>query len=150
MSENNVKPILRAARKADAHAVAKLLGQLGYECVPEDAAERIAAIRDESRQMLLVAELGGDLCGLLALDFMYFLPMGRTTCRITALIVDERHRNCGLGRTLLREAELLARAHGAARIEVTTANHRHEAHSFYRNCGYVESSIRFMKRLGDA
>jgi ribosomal protein S18 acetylase RimI-like enzyme len=150
MAKTSAKPNLRAAKMTDASSVAKLLSQLGYECTADDAAERISIIRDESRQMLLVADLNGDICGLLAVDFMYFLPMGRVTCRITALIVSEQHRHSGLGRSLIKEAELLARAQGAARIEVTTANHRHEAHHFYRNCGYEESSIRFMKRLGDA
>jgi GNAT superfamily N-acetyltransferase len=141
---------LRPARASDAGAVAKLLGELGYPCTREDASARIAVVLDDTRQRLLVADLHGDLCGLLALDFLYYLPLGRLSCRITALVVAESHRRYGLGRELVREAEHLARHEGAARIELTTAAHRHEAHAFYRSCGYEESSVRFVKRLGDA
>jgi GNAT superfamily N-acetyltransferase len=146
----NAPPVLRNAEVADAAGVARLLSQLGYECTREEAAERILIVHDEPTQLLIVADLHGDLCGLVALDFMYYLPLGRDTCRITALVTDERHRHRGIGRALLREADQRARQAGAARIEVTTAGHRQEAHAFYRACGYSESSIRFVKRLGDA
>ena len=143
-------PNLRMAKPSDGQAVARLLGELGYECTREESIERIVTVLEDPSQVLLVAELHGEACGLLALDFMYYLPLGRNTCRITALIVANSHRHLGVGRTLLREAEQRARTSGAARIEVTTAIHRHEAHDFYRACGYVESSMRFVRRLGDA
>jgi GNAT superfamily N-acetyltransferase len=81
---------------------------------------------------------------------MYYLPLHATTCRIVALAVAPEAQRTGIGRWLLREAEGLARQAGAARIELTSAGHRHEAHDFYRNCGYDDSALRFMKRLGDA
>ncbi len=145
-----LRPLLRRATESDAAGVAILLVELGYECSAADAAERIRAMNGEGRQALIVADLHGELCGLVALDVMYYLPLGRNTCRITALVVGDGFRQFGVGRALLREAEQIARQHGAARIEVTTAGHRHEAHDFYRACGYVESSLRFVKRLGDA
>jgi len=56
----------------------------------------------------------------------------------------------GIGRLLLREAETLARAAGAVRIELTSASQRQDAHAFYRACGYGDGALRFVKRLGDA
>lgn len=147
---STLRPLLRRATPSDAAGVARLLAELGYECAVADAAERIRAMAAEGRQSLIVADLHGELCGLVALDVMYFLPLGCNTCRITALVVGEGFRQFGVGRALLREAEHLARQRGAARIEVTTAEHRHEAHDFYRACGYAESSRRFVRRLGDA
>jgi GNAT superfamily N-acetyltransferase len=144
------RPQLRPARPSDGAAVSRLLGELGYQCTREEAVERIMTVAEDPSQVLLVAELQGETCGLLSLDFMYYVPLGRTTCRITALIVADSHRKLGVGRELLRDAELRARAAGAARIEVTTASHRLEAHDFYRACGYTESSTRFVRRLGDA
>jgi N-acetylglutamate synthase-like GNAT family acetyltransferase len=145
-----LRPLMRQATESDAGAVARLLAELGYECGPSDAVERIRTVARDPRQVLIVADLHGELCGLVALDLMYFLPLGCNTGRITALVVGEGYRQFGVGRALLREAEQHARARGAARIEVTTAGHRHEAHDFYRACGYAESSLRFVKRLGDA
>jgi GNAT superfamily N-acetyltransferase len=145
-----LRPLMRRATEADAAAVARLLAELGYECSTADAAERVRALSGEDNQALIVADLHGELCGMVALDVMYYLPLGCNTCRITALVVGDGYRQFGVGRALLREAEHVARLHAAARIEVTTADHRHEAHDFYRACGYAESSLRFVKRLGDA
>ena len=79
---------------------------------------------------------------------MYYLPLGTTTCRITALVVTPTAQGLGIGRQLLKEAERRARSGGAARIELTSGSQRTEAHAFYRACGYKDSSVRFVKQLG--
>jgi GNAT superfamily N-acetyltransferase len=79
---------------------------------------------------------------------MYYLPLGTTTCRVTALVVTPTAQGLGIGRTLLKEAERRARVGGAARIELTSGAQRTEAHAFYRACGYKDSSVRFVKLLG--
>lgn len=140
---------LRAAVPADADDVARLLTALGYPCDPADAAERIATVLHNDRQALVVARDGGRVEGLMSLDFMYYLPLGATTCRVTALVVSPDARGRGLGRLLLRDAERRARLGGAARLEVTSAGHRTEAHAFYRACGFSEGAVRFVKLLGD-
>jgi GNAT superfamily N-acetyltransferase len=112
--------------------------------------ERIASILDNDRQALVLARHAGAVCGLIALDFMYYLPLGTTTCRITALVVTPEAQGRGLGRQLLREAERRARAGGAARLELTSGSQRIDAHAFYRACGYGDGTVRFIKRLGAA
>lgn len=140
---------LRNATPADAEDVAGLLTSLGYPCESADAGERIAMVLHNERQALILARHRGIACGLLSLDFMYYLPLGTTTCRVTALVVNEDARGQGLGRLLLRDAERRARLGGAARLEVTSAGHRTEAHAFYRACGFSEGAVRFVKLLGD-
>ncbi|MCD9031692.1 GNAT family N-acetyltransferase [Luteimonas sp. Y-2-2-4F] len=141
---------LRSASLVDADDVAALLSEMGYPCDVHDAAQRIRAIIDNDRQALVVARCGGEVCGLLALDFMYYLPLGTTTCRITALVVRNDAQGRGLGRQLLREAERRARFGGAARLEITSGSQRTDAHAFYKACGYSDGTLRFIKRLGDA
>ncbi len=141
---------LRSASTIDADDVAALLSELGYPCDAHDAAQRIATIVDNDRQALVVARCDGEVCGLIALDFMYYLPLDTTTCRITALVVSTSAQGRGLGRQLLREAERRARAAGAARIELTSGSQRTDAHAFYKACGYSDGTVRFIKRLGDA
>ncbi len=140
---------LRGAVPADADDVAALLTQLGYPCEAADAAERIATVLHNDRQALILARHRGAVCGLLALDYMYYLPLGTTTCRVTALVVSTAAQGHGLGRLLLRDAERRARIGGAARLEVTSASHRTEAHAFYRACGFSDGAARFVKLLGD-
>ena len=141
---------LRMAVVADADDVARLLSDLGYPCEIDEAVERISVIADNDRQALVVARRGGAVCGLVALDFMYYLPLGTTTCRVTALVVTPSAQGFGIGRHLLKEAERRARTCGAARIELTSGAQRTEAHAFYQACGYSGSSVRFVKALGSA
>ena len=141
---------VRTAMGGDAAGIAALIEVLGYPCTPDEAIERLRAIAAEPDQTLLVADRGGELCGLLGLDLMYYLPLGARTCRITALVVAPMHEGEGIGRELLQAAEVWGRQAGAARIEVTSAAHRDQAHAFYRACGYSDGALRFVKRLGDA
>ena len=141
---------LRSASLVDADDVAALLTELGYPCDTEDAAQRIHAIIDNDRQALVVARVAGVVAGLVALDFMYYLPLDTVTCRINALVVTSSARGQGLGRQLLREAERRARAGGAARLELTSGSQRTDAHAFYRACGFGDGTVRFVKRLGEA
>lgn len=139
---------LRNAVLADADDVARLLTEMGYPCDIDEAAERIDAIAGNDRQALVVARREGAVCGLIAIDFMYYLPLGTTTCRVTALVVSPTAQGLGIGRQLLKDAERRARSGGAARIELTSGSQRTEAHAFYRACGYSDGTVRFIKRLG--
>ncbi|WP_242109496.1 GNAT family N-acetyltransferase [Luteimonas aquatica] len=141
---------LRSASLIDADDVAALLSEMGYPCEAPDAAQRIATIIDNDRQALVVARCDGVVRGLIALDFMYYLPLDTTTCRITALVVSAEAQGRGLGRQLLREAERRARIAGAARLELTSGSQRLDAHEFYKACGYSDGTLRFIKRLGAA
>jgi GNAT superfamily N-acetyltransferase len=139
---------VRSASPIDADDVARLLSEMGYPCSVDEARERIVTITANDRQALVLARSGGRVCGLIALDFMYYLPLGTTTCRVTALVVTPTAQGLGIGRALLKEAERRARVGGAARIELTSGAQRTEAHAFYRACGYKDSSVRFVKLLG--
>ena len=143
---------VRPAAREDAFGLSELLGVLGYPCPPEEAAQRLLALRHDPDQTLLVVSDPdtGKLQGLVCCDVSYYLPLGAPTCRITALAVTPEAEGKGVGRLLLREAESLARGAGAVRIELTAASHRLEAHEFYRACGYEEGAFRFVRRLGDA
>jgi GNAT superfamily N-acetyltransferase len=139
---------LRNAVVGDADDVARLLTELGYPCDTDEAIERISAILANERQALVVARSRGVVCGLIALDFMYYLPLGTSTCRVTALVVNAEAQRHGIGRQLLRDAERRARLGGAARIELSSGSQRTDAHAFYRACGYGDGTVRFIKQLG--
>ena len=141
---------LRSASLMDADDVAALLSALGYPCDREDASERIHAIIANDRQAMVLARCDGIVCGLIALDFMYYLPLGTTTCRITAMVVTPDAQGRGLGKLLLREAERRARTGGAARLEITSGSQRTDAHAFYKACGYGDGTVRFVKALLNA
>lgn len=141
---------LRSATSIDADDVAALLTALGYPCDRQDALQRINKIIENDRQALIVARCNAVVCGLVALDFMYYLPLDSMTCRITALVVTPEQQGRGLGRQLIREAERRARFAGAARLELTSGSQRKDAHQFYKETGFSDGTLRFIKRLGDA
>jgi len=142
------EPVIRGARVGDSHDVARLLELLGYPCSRDEAAERIVTVLSDPRQQLLLAERDGHVCGLIALNMVYSVAHGANLARITALVVDDTCQREGIGRRLLREVESLSRNEGISRIEVTSGPQRHDAHTFYRECGYSEGSLRFVKLLG--
>ena len=142
-------PGIRAAAIGDASDVALLLDALGYPCSRDEAAERIAFVLGDQRQHLLLAEIAGHACGMVALDMRYSFTRGADQARITALVVLPACSRQGIGRRLLREVESISRRAGIARIEVTSNARRSDAHAFYHGCGYTDGSRHFFKLLGD-
>jgi len=140
---------IRPAQIGDAGDVAGLLDELGYPCTRDEAAERISRVLHDPRLFLLVAEIEGAVCGLMALDIRYSITRGNDMARITALVVSANCARQGIGRQLLREAEAIARRAQIARIEVTSNVRREAGHAFYLGCGYNEGSKHFIKLLGD-
>jgi GNAT superfamily N-acetyltransferase len=149
-ASSSTQVYIRPAVLEDAPGIAALLVALGYPCSTEEAATRLRHLRDEPEQQLWLAEEHGEAIAMLAMDIRYYLPLGAHTCRITALVVLDAFQGRGIGKRLLREAEIKARQAGATRVELTTAAYREQAHQFYRACGYENASLRFVKRLGDA
>lgn len=142
-------PRVRAAQLGDASDVAGLLGTLGYPCTRDEASERIAAVIADRRRHLLLAEIDGVACGLIAMDTRHSLTRGAEFARIPALVVLPACSRQGIGRRLLREAEAIARRAGVIGIEVTSHLRHDDAHAFYRSCGYGDGPAHFIKRLGD-
>ena len=79
---------VRQAGAGDAADVATLLDALGYPCSRDEAAERIALVQADRRQVLLLAEADGRVEGLVALETLYSVAHGSE--RFT--IPEERER----------------------------------------------------------
>ena len=137
--------LVREARAEDAPALAGLLGQLGYPATPEQVTGRLAGVLAESSA--LVAELDGAITGLLAAHTFDAIEHEGRACLVTVLVVSTRGRGRGVGSALLARIEQDARERGCARVVVTTAHHRTQAHAFYRARGYTDTGLRFVKPL---
>jgi GNAT superfamily N-acetyltransferase len=136
----------RDATTADADAVARLLGQLGYPAGPDEVSprlERLGIVGDR----VLVAELGDEVIALAHLQVTPTIEYDRPAAKIGALVVDESHRGEGVGRALVEALEQEARARGCVVMFLTTSARRTDAHEFYRRVGLEETGKRFTKSL---
>ena len=138
---------IRACTPKDATAVSALLGELGYEVSARQAAEHIRQLTLSGADPILLAVADGEVRGLVALHICRMLQYAAPVMRVTALVVDERARRCGVGKLLMEHAEHLAAEAGCEAVELTSAVGRVEAHAFYRRIGYEANSLRFRKAL---
>ena len=138
---------VRDATPADAEAMARLLGELGY---PADAAAmpaRLTAVASGGGAAFLVVAADQRVLGLVCVARLSSLHVDAPVCYITALVAAHDARGHGVGRMLVSAAEQWARAHGCIRLSVTSAEHRADAHAFYPRCGLPYSGRRFTRIL---
>jgi len=134
---------VRPARAGDAAGIAALLGQLGYPAAPEGVRDRLERLDAEA----LVADDGGAVVGLAAVQVMHVLEHDTPVARLTALVVREDARRRGVARALLDAVEAHARAAGCEHLHVTSAERRADAHEAYRAMGFADTGRRFGKAL---
>lgn len=138
---------IRDARREDAQTLATLVGQLGYPSSANDVARRLDRLGSSDADRVLVAEIAGKVVGLASLHTSLSVELDEPVAKLSAIVVDERHRRGGIGEALLRAMEAEARRCGCRSVFLTTAERRDDAHSFYRRMGFEETGRRFAKEL---
>lgn len=138
---------IRDARPEDAQALATLVGQLGYPTSAEAVARRVTRLLKSEADRVVVAELDEEVVGLASLHTSLSVEYDEPAAKLSAIVVDERHRRRGIGETLVAAMEAEARQRGCCLIFLTTAERRGEAHAFYRRIGFEETGRRFVKPL---
>jgi GNAT superfamily N-acetyltransferase len=142
---------IRPVRPTDAEPVNELLAQLGYpQDDPAVTAARLQSWTDHPTAAAFGAVADNELLGVIAVHIYPFFQLEGTSARIIALVVSDRARGQGIGSRLVAAAETFATDHGCLRMEVTSADHRRSAHTFYENRGYTNqsgTSSRFIRAL---
>ena len=136
---------IRRAQCDDAPSIAELLTALGYPSSPAQAERRLGEASASSDSAVFVAEAGQRVLGLLSFHRIPLFHADGFLGRITSLIVAPEHRERGIGRLLVAAAEEFAWAHDCTRMELTSGDHRPEAHAFYEHLGYRVDCRRFLK-----
>lgn len=137
---------IREAAAADASALERLIGQLGYRVSAADAIARLEAVAAAGNHTL-VAERDGAVVGCLTTSKMPVIHRPAAVGRISMMVVEESLRGQGIGALLVRAAEQALAAQGCYMIEVTSNFTRTEAHRFYQKLGYEQTSVRLAKEL---
>lgn len=138
--------LLRRATEADAKYVASLLAELGYPSSEADIRSRLRSLPSRTSCFLL-AQSGSEITGLVSAELVPYVPNGSKICRMTALVVSSHHRGQGIGEKLVAGVTDFAREHHCSGIEITSAEHRRDAHRFYLRLGFSGTSIRFFRSL---
>ena len=140
---------IREATPADAPAVSGLLGELGYEISPENAASRLRdlAASDNDAVYLYIAAGSAIPLGVIAVHWTHILHLPSPSARIISLVVSEKARRQHVGERLIAHAAEAARHAGCGTLELTTGLQRDGAHAFYRALGFTEKSRHFQRPL---
>ena len=140
---------IRPARAVDAAALADLTTQLGYPTRAPELAERLAMLDGEEHVLFVAAGEEDQALGWIHVAIEVGLEHGRSAV-IRGVVVDEGHRNDGIGVALLQAGEGWARDRGVNRMVVRSRIVRERAHRFYEREGYAleKTSHVFAKDLG--
>jgi GNAT superfamily N-acetyltransferase len=139
---------VRPARTDDAHAIARLAGQLGYPTSDGELAARLPGVAANRDAVVLVVSAPNGVHGWIHVELKRSL-LAPLTAQVMGLVVDERRRNEGIGAALLEAGEAWARERGCRAMLVGTRVTRERAHRFYRREGYelLKTSHFFEKAL---
>jgi GNAT superfamily N-acetyltransferase len=127
---------IREAQVKDSADIADLSGQLGYPATVNDMKRRIGEICEDDNCLLLVAESGGCVVAWLLIH-LYRLVSSDSLAQIAGLVVDETHRNQGIGARLMERAEAWARTKTCRGVILRSRSTRKDAHNFYKRLGYA-------------
>ena len=145
---------VRMAAPGDWAAVAGLLVELGRGVAAgsaEDPTHRqsFAGHLRQLGNVTLVAELDGEVVGVVDMEYHQRLGDHRPQARVNDVVVTERVRGAGVGTALLRRAEELARKRGCFRMALVTASWREASLAFYRREGWHDYGAWVVKPLAD-
>lgn len=138
---------VRPASIADAATLGALVGALGYPTTPIQMRERLAALTTRLDYVTPVACWDDQIVGLAGAFLHLAIEHDRPVARLTGLVVHQGWRGRGIGTRLMEHLEEWAQQQGAVAITLTSADHRHGAHEFYRHIGYEQTGVRFTKSL---
>lgn len=143
--------MIRPAVPGDAEVLVGLFTELGHpENSVAEVRARIVAWTADPACAALVAEVDGQVVGVVGLVAVPYLEQPGKCGRVVAIVTSSAARGQGVGRRLMAAAEDVARQLGCVRMELTSANRRTDAHAFYGNLGYenwADRSGRFRKDL---
>jgi len=148
----------RSAVRGDVESIVRMLADdaLGasrerYELpLPESYVTAFEAIDADPNNELLVAELAGEVVGVMQLTFIPYLTyQGGLRALVEGVRVASSRRGQGLGARLMREAIERARRRGCHLLQLTTDKTRPEALRFYESLGFRASHEGMKLHLGE-
>lgn len=112
-------------------------------------ADAVQAIADAPHSVILVAEVGGRVVGMVQLvAYRHVQHRGGLCAELESMHVEDRERSRGVGGALVEAAIARARDWGCYRIQLTSNAAHTDAHRFYAAHGFAASHLGFKRLLG--
>lgn len=137
---------IRIMETADADRLLPLLDTLGWATTADRLASRVDKLLSHPDYQAWVAGGEGPI-GLATGQLNWMLQVDEPVAELTSLAVLPEAAGKGVGSALIGAFESWAAASGAARLKLTSGDHRSEAHAFYERRGYQRSGLRFHRTL---
>ncbi len=141
--------LIRKATKEDVSVIVKMVNDGGpdgkpREILPEPLPSYYEStfhrIENHPHDLLMVAEIAGEVVGTFHLTFLWYLAgKGRPDAQIEAVHVVQHYRNKGVGSQMMKWAITEAEKRHCRRVQLTTNQERADAHRFYERLGFVRS-----------
>lgn len=129
--------VIRLASASDSEPISQLSHQLGYSVSNQEASEKLVKILTNENHCILIATMDNKAVGWL---HGFYLPRltSEPFAEIAAMVVDEAHRDKGIGKKLVDAAKNWAKEKGINTLRVRCNIVRTDTHQFYQNLGFVE------------
>lgn len=141
---------IRRATSSDLTSIADLTIQLGYPTPLVKLAENLDHYLNAPDHIFLVAVQNDTVVGYIAMFLVRTFHREGKQMRIVSLVVNHAHRGKGVGKKLLKAAEVIAQEQNCWVIEVTSSARRkpHGTHDFYLSQEYVnDGSQAYFRKL---
>jgi ribosomal protein S18 acetylase RimI-like enzyme len=140
---------VRPATAADAAAVAGLILLLAedFDGQTTVSTEWIVECLDDDDFFALVADLDGEVVGVVTFVLVRGLFHGKKSAVVQEASVAPAHQGKGIGRALLEEAVVQIKLHDVAEISISTGFENERAKHLYRSLGFVEETLLLEQHL---
>jgi GNAT superfamily N-acetyltransferase len=140
---------VRAAGVEDAVEITECLAELGYHTTVAAVAANLAGTVACQTGAVLVAtdSMDGRVLGVASVHLIPLFHASGYLARLTSLAIRHTAQRQGVGTSLIEAVTAYARQAQCRRLEVTSGDHRPEAHEFYLTRGFHVDERRFLKVL---
>ncbi len=120
---------------ADYSGVIKLLGESFSSTIEQNALELHDL--DDNHSIIVAKSEAGDTCGCAVLEKKIDYIRNNPVLFVLYLAVDQQYRRHGIGKQMISHIEQYAKEMNYNAIELTSADFRTEAHTFYNSMGFT-------------
>lgn len=148
------EPAIRIARPEDLPALTALLAELfaiEQDFSPDTTRQRrgLALLLADERATVLVAEVAGQILGMVTLQSLISTAQGGWVGLLEDLVVAQEWRGEGLGSRLLAAVQEAADNQGLSRVQLLVDEDNHLAKGFYRSQGLRRTHLQAWRQMID-